>query len=40
MRLGEILTLKERRIDLDGKTIDVCEALEETKANGIVFNAP
>ncbi len=40
MRLGEILALRDRRLDLDHKTIDVAEALEETQAKGIVFKAP
>jgi integrase len=40
MRLGEILALKDRRIDLGAKTIEVSEALEETKARGIISKAP
>jgi integrase len=40
MRLSEILGLREHRINLDTGVIEVCEALEETKANGIVFKAP
>jgi integrase len=39
MRLGEILALKERRVDLERGVIEVREALEETKANGIAFKA-
>src|SRR6185437_12140857 len=34
MRLGEILALRERRVDLDRGVIEVREALEETKAHG------
>jgi integrase len=37
MRLGEILALRERRVDLDRGVIEVREALEETKAYGIRF---
>jgi integrase len=37
MRLGEILALRERRVDLDRGVIEVREALEETKAHGIRF---
>jgi integrase len=37
MRLGEILALRDRYVDLDGKVIEVREALEETKAKGITF---
>jgi len=40
MRLGEILAARDGRVDLDAKTIDVREALEETKAKGIVFKTP
>jgi integrase len=40
MRLGEILALRDRRLDLEGKALEVHEALEETKAKGIVFKAP
>jgi integrase len=39
MRLGEILALRERRVDLDRAVIEVREALEETKAYGIRFKA-
>jgi integrase len=39
MRLGEILALKERRVDLDRGVVEVREALEETKAHGIRFKA-
>jgi integrase len=35
MRLGEILALKEHRVDLDNGVVEVREALEETKAHGI-----
>jgi integrase len=40
MRLGEVLALRWGRIDLDGKTISVREALESTKARGIRFKTP
>jgi integrase len=40
MRLGETLALRWSRVDLDGKVISVREALEATKAKGIVFKAP
>lgn len=40
MRLGEILALKEQRIDLDAKVIKVREALEDTKRFGIRFKKP
>jgi integrase len=39
MRLGEILALRWERVDLDGKVIQVREALEQTKAHGIRFKA-
>jgi site-specific recombinase XerD len=39
MRLGEILALRERSLDLDTGVITVREALEETKA-GIAFKTP
>ena len=34
MRLGEVLALRDRHVDLDKKVIQVREALEETKAHG------
>ncbi len=37
MRLGEILALREGRVDLDRGVIEVREALEETKAYGVRF---
>ena len=40
IRLGEILALQWRNVDLDGKVIRVREALEETKAHGIRVKAP
>lgn len=40
MRIGEVLALRWGRADLDGKVIQVREALEETKAHGIRFKAP
>ena len=39
MRLGEVLALRWGRVDLDGKVIQVREALEPTKA-GIRFKTP
>jgi integrase len=40
LRLGEILALRWRNVDLDTKVITVREALEETKAHGLRFKAP
>ena len=40
MRLAEVLALRWSRVDLDGKTISVREALEPTKAHGIRFKTP
>jgi integrase len=40
LRLGELLALRDRRLDLDRKVIEVAEALEETKAKGIIFKPP
>jgi hypothetical protein len=40
MRLGEVLALRWSRVDLDGKTISVREALESTTAHGPRFKAP
>jgi integrase len=40
MRLGEILALRDGRVDLDKGVVEVREALEETKANGVVFKTP
>jgi integrase len=40
MRLGEILALRWRNVDLSGKMIAVREALEETKAHGVQFKMP
>jgi integrase len=40
LRLGEIFALRWNRVDLDGKTIAVREALEWTKAHGIRSKAP
>jgi integrase len=37
MRLGEILALKDERVNLDSGTVAVREALEETKAHGVRF---
>src|SRR5262249_43113341 len=40
MRLGEVLALRWNRVDLDGKVIQVREALEQTRAHGIRFKPP
>jgi integrase len=40
MRLGEILALRDRRVELERKLIEVAEALEETQAKGVVFKPP
>jgi integrase len=40
LRLGEVLALRWNRIDLDGKVIQVREALEATKAHGIRTKSP
>jgi integrase len=40
MRLGEVLALRWSNVDLDGKTIKVREALEQTAAFGVRFKAP
>jgi integrase len=40
MRLGEILALRWNRLDLDGKVIQVREAIEQTQAHGIRFKPP
>lgn len=40
MRLGEILGLRWRNVDLDTKIIQVREALEETRAHGLRFKTP
>jgi integrase len=40
MRLGEILAMRWRHVDLDRKVIFLREALEETKAHGIRLKAP
>jgi len=40
MRLSEILALRWTRVDLDGKVIQVREAIEFTKAHGLRFKAP
>lgn len=39
LRRGELLALRWSRADLDGKQIDVREALEQTKAHGVRFKA-
>jgi integrase len=40
LRLGEVLGLRWNRIDLDQKTIQVRETLEQTEAHGIRFKPP
>jgi integrase len=40
MRLGEVLALRDGRLDLDKGVVKVREALEETKANGVIFKVP
>jgi integrase len=40
MRLGEVLALRWRNVDLDGKVIKVREAVEETKEHGLQVKAP
>jgi integrase len=40
MRLSEVLALRWKRVDLDGKVIQVREALEQTRAYGTRFKAP
>jgi integrase len=40
MRLGEVLALRDRCVDLDKGVIYVREALEETKAHGVRFKVP
>lgn len=40
LRLGEVLALRDRSVDLDNKVIRVREALEETKAYGVRTKAP
>ena len=40
LRLGEVLALRWSRIDLDGKVVQVREALESTKVHGIRFKPP
>ena len=40
LRLGEVLALRDRCVDLENRVIKVREALEETKAHGVRFKAP
>lgn len=40
LRLGEVLALRWNRVDLDGKMIQVREALEQTKLFGVRFKPP
>ena len=39
MRLGEVLALRGRRVDLDERVIEVREVLEETKVRGVRFKS-
>jgi integrase len=40
MRLGEVLAMREGRVDIDEKVIEVREALEETRAHGVRSKPP
>lgn len=40
LRIGEVLALRWGRVDIDGKVIQVREAVEETKTHGIRFKPP
>jgi integrase len=40
LRLGEVLALRDRHIDLDKKVLHVREAIEDTKAHGIRIKSP
>jgi integrase len=40
MRLGEVLALRWSRVNLDGRVLNVREALEQTRAHGIRFKRP
>jgi integrase len=40
LRRGELLALRWRHIDLDRKTLQVREALEQTKAHGVLIKVP
>jgi integrase len=40
LRRGELLALRWRHIDLDNKVLHVREALEETKAHGVLVKTP
>jgi integrase len=40
LRRGELLALRWHHVDLDSKTLQVREALEETKAHGIRVKKP
>lgn len=40
LRRGELLALRWRHVDLDRKVLQVREALEETKADGVQLKAP
>jgi integrase len=40
LRRGELLALRWQDVDLDGATLKVEQALEETKRGGLIFKAP
>jgi integrase len=40
LRLGEVLALKDRHVDLDKKVIRIREAIKDTKAHGVRIKAP
>jgi integrase len=40
LRLGEVLALRDRHVDLDRKVLHVREAIEDTKAHGIRIKSP
>jgi integrase len=40
LRLGEVLALRDRHVDLDKKVIHIREAIEDTKAHGVRIKAP
>jgi integrase len=40
LRLGEVLALRDRHMDLDKKVIHIREAVEDTKAHGVRIKSP
>jgi integrase len=40
LRLGEVLALRDRHVDLDKKVIHIREAIEDTKAHGVRIKSP